>query len=72
MDNCIEEGILVDFFEARRKEVVKMVTLDYTVENRIKIMKKKVKQERINTERERKRAEAAEKEVERLRKQLEK
>ena len=35
IDECIENNILKDFFEARKDEVMKVTTLDYTFERRL-------------------------------------
>lgn len=37
IDRCIKEGILRDFLTARRSEVVKVMTLDYTFDRRLEL-----------------------------------
>lgn len=74
IDECIEEGILVDFFERKREVILEMEVLDMTFERREKLIARDSREEgraeeRINTERERARAEKAESHIELLEKQ---
>jgi len=40
IDRCIQEGILVEFFRKRRKEVMKAMELDFTFERQIELERK--------------------------------
>ena len=48
MDRCIEEDILTEFFRSHYDEVLKVVELDYTIENRLKMQYKSAKEEGLS------------------------
>lgn len=65
---CIEEGILAEFFKEKENEVIRVIQLDYSIEKREEIAHKKgvkegIEQEHANTEEQRKRADSLEEEV---------
>ena len=45
IDRCIEEGVLEEFFQERRREVLKVAMLDFTFERRIELAKRDSKLE---------------------------
>ena len=76
VEDCIEEGILAEFFRNRGSEVIQMTVLDYSTEKQVeyareegieigieKGIEKGIEQERANTEEQRKRADNLEKQL---------
>ena len=45
IDECVEEGILAEFFIKRREEVLEMAALDFTFERREKLIARDNRQE---------------------------
>jgi hypothetical protein len=45
IEECIQEGVLVDFLKNRRKEVTKNMVLDYTWERREEMIRKEEREE---------------------------
>ena len=44
---CIKKGMLIDFFEKKAQEVIKMIKLEYTLKDAIKFAREEGKKEGI-------------------------